>query len=117
MNKIFIKLYIPQSRGDYHDLCIDEHEKTIKKMKKFAQSKGQYLFFVAISTDTFPVQTDVIAEVEYTEELDDECRATYIKYLKLLSRDADFNGKELDVYDTLLAIKFTKVNCEVVFCK
>ena len=116
MNTIIIKLYTQVKLGEFSDVYMDEFESLANEMKRYAKQRNGNLYFAAISRDTyeFPVDNDCFAEVEYTDELQNEDKQYYISSLRRLATDGSIDGNEMISFETLKFVKFRKISDEII---
>ena len=116
MKYVIIKFYGNEIDGDFHDAYYSEYEKDMVEIHDFAKQNNSMLFVSCITnngTDGPAVSGDVFAEVEYTEELSEEEKCEYIKFLKKYSKTAEIKKKQLCDYPTLQMVNFKRIDSDI----
>ena len=117
MDYIIVKHYIADLDLDYREIYMDKLGALLNKMKLYAKSNGKQLFYAVMSEscDGFPVVQDTFADIEYTGKLSDEEKDNYIKFLKRLSYNEEYNSgnDRMKLHCMLKLIRFRKITDEI----
>ena len=116
MKYVIIKFYGNEIDGDYHDIHYDEYEKDMVEIHKYAEQNDSRLFVFCVTnngTDGPAISGDIFAEVEYTENLSEEEKSEYIKFLTKFSKTAELKRKRLCEYKTLKMVSFKHINADI----
>ncbi len=117
MDFIIIKHYMCELDSDFREINIDKIKTKLNKMKKYAKESGKKLIYLTMTSvyDGFPADSDPYAEVEYTGDLREDEKNQYVHFLKQLSLDEDYWGKNPRPLRCILqAVRFTKISGEVL---
>ena len=118
MDYIIVKHYIADLDEDYREINMDKIQSLLGKMKEYAKSTGKELLYAAMSEYClgFPVTPDTFADVEYTGELTNEEKKSYVKFLKLLSYNEEYSARSdrFRLYSMLRLIRFRKITDEIL---
>ena len=98
--------------SDYHDLSLENFERTCKKAVKEARKKGVDLYFKEVYNER--IVGDSFALVEYNFDLDNESKIKFTKFIKSFFDDWDYTRKEIRTINTLKAVRFLKVDGEMI---
>ena len=104
--------------SDYHDLSLDEFERKCKKAKEEAGKKGVELYFKDSYNER--IISDSFALVEHNFDLEKEEKIRLVKFITSFFDDWDgwdFKLKEVITINTLKAVRFLRVNGEIVKIK
>lgn len=115
MNKYMIVslIYCKEVSNDMHDLEIKDFEKWSKKAIKQAQKSGINLFFKETSNDR--VISNSFATVEHNFDISVEEKQKLVKFLTKFFNDAEIEYDTLNVENTLNAVRFLKVDGDLLF--
>ena len=113
MNKYIIVslIYCKEVSNDMHDLEMKDFEKWSKKAIKQAQKSGINLFFKETSNDR--VISNSFATVEHSFDLSVEEKQKLVKFLTKFFNNAEFDYPNLNVENTLKAVRFLKTDGEL----
>ncbi len=115
MNKycIISFVYEQEIRSDYHDVSLEEFEDLCKKARKEARKKGVDLYFKEVYNER--IIGDSFALVEYNFDLTIEEKTKLSEFIKSFFDDwVGYSSKGMLTINTLKAIRFLKVNGEMV---
>lgn len=98
--------------SDYHDLSLEDFERTCKKAVKEARKKGVDLYFKEVYNER--IVGDSFALVEYNFVLDNESKIKFTKFIKSFFDDWDYTRKGIRTINTLKAVRFLKVDGEMI---
>lgn len=104
--------------SDYHDLSLEDFERTCKKAVKEARKKGIDLYFKEVYNER--IISDSFALVEHNFDLEKEEKIRLVKFITSFFDDWDgwdFKLKEVITINTLKAVRFLRVNGEIVKIK
>ena len=117
MNKYCIISFIYEGTivSDYHDLSLDEFERKCKKAKKEAGKKGVELYFKDSYNER--IISDSFALVEHNFDLEKEEKIRLVKFITSFFDDWDYTRKGIRTINMLKAVRFLKVDGEIVKIK
>ena len=118
MKYVIIKFYGNEIDADWHDIHLEngEYEEDMIEIHNYAEKNGSQLFVTLVTNDGQngpAVCGDVFAEVEYTEELSEEEKNEYIKFLRKFSKTAEIKRKAFCDYETLTMVSFKKIDADI----
>lgn len=118
MDYVIIKHYIADLDSDYREINMDRIQRLLDKMKHYAKASGKQLLYAVMSEclDGFPVVQDTFADIEYTGELTDEEKNTYVQFLKRLSYNEEYSERpnRIKLHCMLKLIRFRKITDEML---
>ena len=120
MDKYCIISFVYEGKivSEYHDLSLDEFERKCKKAKKEAGKKGVELYFMDSYNER--IISDSFALVEHNFDLEKEEKIRLVKFITSFFDDWDgwdFKLKDAITINTLKAVRFLRVNGEIVKIK
>lgn len=118
MKYVIIKFYGNEIDGDWHDIHLEngEYEEDMVKIHSYAEQNDSRLFVALVTNNGLegpPVNSDVFAEVEYTEELSEEEKNEYVKFLRKFSKTAEIKRRALCDYERLTMVSFKKIDADI----
>lgn len=105
-------IYNQEIESDYHDVSLDEFEVLCKKAVKEARKKGVDLYFKEVYNER--IIGDSIALVDYNFDLNDVEKDMLLKFIKSFFDDWDYTRKGIRTINTLKAVRFLKVDGEMI---
>lgn len=117
MEKYCIISYVYEKEifSDYHDISLDEFEKRCKKAIKDADQKGVNLFFKEVYNER--IIGNSFAQVEYNFDLDKEDKINLINFITSFFDDWEMTSIGAKTINTLKAVRFLRVDAEMVKIK
>ncbi len=118
MNKYCIISFVYEGEivTDYHDVSIDEFEPMCKNAVKEARKKGVDLYFKEVYNER--IIGDSFALVEYNFDLEEEGKIKLVEFISSFFDDWDgYSSKGMITINTLKAVRFLKVNGDVIKLK
>lgn len=101
--------------SDYHDLSLEDFEALCKKAKSEAGKMGVDLYFKEVYNER--IVSDSFALVEHNFDLDGENKLRLAKFIKSFFDDWDYTRKGIITINTLKAVRFLRVDGEIIKIK
>ena len=101
--------------SDYHDLSLTDFERSCRKAVKEARENGVELYFKEIYNER--IESESFALVEYNFDIDNENKIKLTKFIKSFFGDWEYSPKGRQEINTLKAVRFLKVDGELITIK
>ncbi len=101
--------------SDYHDISLDDFETSCKNAISTAKKAGVSLYFKEVYNER--IIGDSFALVEYNFDLDSNNKIKLTKFIKSFYDDWTYTSKGVRTINMLKAVRFLKVDGEMVKIK
>lgn len=101
--------------SDYHDLSLTDFEVAYKKAVGSARKEGVDLYFKEVYNER--IITDSFALVEYNFDMEKEDKIKLAKFITSFFNDWDYTRKGIVTINMLKAVRFLRVNGEMIKIK
>lgn len=101
--------------SDYHDLSLDRFEIMCKNAVDIASKKGVDLYFKEVYNER--IIGDSFALVEYNFDLEEDEKVKLVRFITSFFDDWDYSSEGASIINSLKAVRFLKVNGEMIRVK